>query len=436
MVGDVTYLDRIVRQQKQGVAVGIASICSANPFVIDAAVSHAKDAHAYLLIEATCNQVNQEGGYTGMRPNDFIASLNEIAGRHQFPRERLILGGDHLGPNPWRAEPAQEAMEKARLLVKAYVMAGFSKIHLDASMKCAGDAPKRPLEPSISANRAADLALAAESAHADLPQGSVAPRYVIGTEVPIPGGTQVGEEELAVTTPEDAADTIELTRRAFYARGLEAAWDRVIAMVVQPGVEFGDGHLFEYRRERATSLAQFIKENDQLLFEAHSTDYQKREGLRALVEDQFGILKVGPWLTFAFREAVFALAMMERELFSGRRSHARSDIRDLLEQAMLDNPTYWEPYYSGDSSEQRFSRSYSFSDRSRYYWSVPAVKKALATLLENLELVPLPLTLLSQYAPVQYEKIRSGSLVNSPRAIIRDKIGSVLSNYRYACELR
>ena len=67
-----------------------------------------------MLIEATCNQVNQDGGYTGMTPADFRAFVEGIADRVGFARERLILGGDHLGPNPWRSLPAAEALDRAR----------------------------------------------------------------------------------------------------------------------------------------------------------------------------------------------------------------------------------------------------------------------------------------------------------------------------------
>ncbi len=57
----------------------------------------------------------------------------------------LILGGDHLGPNPWTRLPADQAMEKAAAMVAAYAAAGFTKIHLDASMACADDPCRCPI---------------------------------------------------------------------------------------------------------------------------------------------------------------------------------------------------------------------------------------------------------------------------------------------------
>ncbi len=427
-------LSEIVSAQKRGEAKGIYSICSANRFVIEASFIHALDGDGPVLIESTCNQVNQYGGYTGMTPAEFADYVWRIADACQFPHNRLIIGGDHLGPNPWQHEPAAKAMDKSRTLIRDCVLAGYAKFHLDASMKCANDDPHRPLDKAVSAERAAELALVAEDTFARLAPGGIAPRYVIGTEVPIPGGAQEQEDSIAVTTTADVEETIEVTRRAFLKRGLEAAWQRVIAVVVQPGVEYGDNTLFEYDHERALELSRFIKRYEHLVYEAHSTDYQTPRALKSMVEDQFAILKVGPALTFAFREAVFALAMIEAELFASKQGPELSRVREVLEEAMLARPVYWEKYYQGDPEDQRFARKYSFSDRSRYYWPVPEVQTALAKLITNLAGQPLPLSLLSQYLPVQYERIRNRALANSPRAIILDKIASVLTDYAHACE--
>lgn len=426
-------LSEIVSAQKRGEAKGIYSICSANRFVIEASFIHALGDNGPVLIESTCNQVNQYGGYTGMTPAEFVDYVWRIAAECQFPRDRLIIGGDHLGPSPWQHEPAAKAMDKSRTLIRDCVLAGYTKIHLDASMKCVDDDPQCPLDKAVSAERAAELALVAEDSFKQSASGRVAPRYVIGTEVPLPGGSQEQEDTIAVTTTADVAETIEITRRAFLKQGLEAAWQRVIAVVVQPGVEYGDNTLFEYDHEQALELSRFIERYDHLIYEAHSTDYQTARALKRMVEDHFAILKVGPALTFAFREAVFALAMIEEELLAGKQNPAFSRVREVLEEAMLARPIYWEKYYQGDPEYQHFARKYSLSDRSRYYWPVPAVQTALAKSIKNLETEPLPFSLLSQCLPVQYERIRNRALTNSPRAIILDKIASVLSDYAYAC---
>ena len=152
-----------------------------------------------------------------------------------------------------------------------------------------------------------------------------------------------------------------------------------------------------------------------------------------MVEDHFAVLKVGPWLTFAFREAVFALAAVERELLGKRRGVTVSQVPEAMEQAMLADPGYWRPYYRGDEEELRFSRRYSYSDRSRYYWPVPSVRRELDALLANLSRSPPPQTLLSQYLPEQYDAIRAGGLGGDPAGLIEHRIRKVLRIYSAAC---
>ncbi len=430
----VFRLDEVIQAQKQGRASGIVSVCSSHPTVIEAALRYALEVGAPLLIESTCNQVNQYGGYTGMTPADFIRFVHEIAGRLRFPSASLILGGDHLGPSVWQAERAGQAMEKAHVLVRDYVRAGYAKIHLDASMSCADDPAGVPLDIELSAARTADLAKTAEQTFRAHDTAAVsAPRYVIGTEVPPPGGIQGRVEGMRVTPPGEVKETIEATRLAFQARGLEEAWQRVIAVVAQPGVEYGEQTIFDYRRSEAVELSRCIEAYEHLVFEAHSTDYQTRGALRQLVEDHFAILKVGPALTFAFREAVFALEMIEEELFAGREEITLSGLRRTLDEAMQANPIHWQRYYGGSPAEQLRARRYSLSDRARYYWPVPTVQAALSRLVSNLSHEPIPLSLLSQYLPGQYEQIRSNALPNEPGAIIISRIAQVLSSYFYAC---
>ncbi len=424
----MTPLTAIVNEHKAGHPVGITSVCSAHPVVLAAALALGRDTASAVLIESTCNQVNHRGGYTGQTPSDFAAYVSELAEASGLDRAQLVLGGDHLGPSPWQTLPAAVAMTEARALVATYVAAGYTKIHLDASMRLADDPPD-PLPITLVAERSAELAAVAE---ANLPPGAIPPLYVIGSEVPIPGGMQGAAHELAVTQPADAAETLAATRDAFARRGLDDAWSRVIALVVQPGVEFGDHTIIEYDRAAAADLSQFITGQPGMVYEAHSTDYQTVAALSRLVEDHFAILKVGPGLTFAYREAIFALEMIEREWLRGQPGVELSGVRAALDDAMLADPAHWRKYYDGDGNEQAFKRAYSLSDRARYYWPVPSVQAAVARLLGNLS-GPLPLALVSQYLPRQYDRVRTGALPNDAPALVADAVGVVLRTYGAAC---
>ena len=425
----VNWLAETIRRHKAGEPVGIYSVCSAHPTVVQAAIAQAAADGSRVLIEATSNQVDQFGGYTGLRPAEFRDLVFGIADASGFARERVVLGGDHLGPNRWQRQSASAAMANAEVLIAAYVEAGYTKIHLDCSMACPDD--PTVLTDEIVAGRAARLLRVAEdTAHRE---GSDGPVYVIGTEVPVPGGAHETLGRLIPTPADRARRTIAAHRAAFAELGLEHVWPRVVALVVQPGVEFDHLNVIDYERSATTELRHVLDTEEQLVFEAHSTDYQRPAQLRELVEDHWAILKVGPALTFAMREALFALALIENELIS---RPSRSNLVEVVERRMLSAPEYWQAYYQGDPLAQRTARRYSYSDRLRYYWADDQVDAARQTLLANLDRIGIPLPLISQFLPAQYDRIRAGGLEPVAQSLVIDRIRDALSPYANACRTR
>ena len=221
-------------------------------------------------------------------------------------------------------------------MVDAYARAGFAKLHLDTSMGCAGEPAALP--DALVAERAADLAAVAEAAAA----AGTPPVYVIGTEVPVPGGATEALDHLAVTSPGAAIETVAVHRRAFAARGLDAAFARAIAAVVQPGVEFSTASVAVYRPEAAGDLSAALAAMPGFVFEAHSTDYQPPAALAALVRDGFAILKVGPALTFALREALYGLDHIAAVLDGDPPA-----LEEVMERVMLAEPAHWRRHLHG-----------------------------------------------------------------------------------------
>lgn len=419
----------ILGRRREGVPVGMVSACTASELAIEACLERARGSGGHLLVEATANQVDQRGGYTGMRPADFARFVLGLADRRGLPRERVILGGDHLGPLTWRALPASQAMDEAAVLVRLFVLAGFTKLHLDTSMHLGDDDRAARLHPEIVAVRAATLARAAEDAHRTLraqDPRAPAPAYVVGSEVPAPGGAS-GDERLRVTAPADLVETVETFRSVFASAGLGGVWERTVAVVVQPGVEFGDETVHEYDRPAAAELMATLRRWPALVFEGHSTDYQRAASLRALVEDGVAILKVGPALTFALREGLFALEAIERELLPGEDGLSR--FSEVLEQEMLREPRHWVQHYRGDAGALRVKRRFSYSDRWRYYLPAPPVRGALERLFANLGATRIPASVVSQVLPRQYARIREGLLEVDPRALVRDRVGDCVDDY-------
>ena len=412
-------LKNIVTENRSGRPTALPSFCTANTHVLREITRYAAEHGLPALIEATCNQVNQFGGYTGLRPADYAASIRRMAEAAGMSSGNLILGGDHLGPNPWRHLPADEAMEHAKALVKDYVEAGFTKIHLDASMTCGGE-PTPSFE--LVAQRSAELCVVAES-HAPDPS---ALSYVIGTEVPVPGGESDDMSGISVTTPERLTETIETHRLAFGAAGVPQGIEKAIAVVVQPGVDFSHEGVFHYDRAKAAGLTDAIQSHDGIAFEAHSTDYQSTENLSHLVADHSVILKVGPELTFRFREGVMALDQIEGALNLPN----PAAIKAAVLKAMDDAPDDWENYYQGSEDQIEYLKLYSLSDRIRYYWDRPNVSAAFDQLIANLNVARITVPMASQYGvtfPVGREEV-------DPVELISQRIATTIARYYRACK--
>ncbi len=417
------YFSQLIKEQKNGSDRAICSICSANEFVLEAAMEDGRDNGLMVLIEATANQVNQFGGYTGMKPDDFMAFVRRIAQKVGLDESRLIIGGDHLGPLTWKGEAEEAAMDKAEELIRQYVAAGFTKIHLDTSMRLADDSITARLSDETIARRAARLCAAAEA-------GEAKPVYVIGSEVPVPGGATENEDSIAVTSPEDLASTLEAFKKAFDDKGLGDAWRRVVAVVVQPGVEFADNTIIKYEPEKAQELINYAKSLEGIMLEGHSTDYQPKAVLDLMRRDGIGILKVGPALTFALREALFALEDMERILYPFSPKGGYSCFRDVLEGKLMSDEKYWKNYYHGSEQDIAYARKFSLSDRCRYYLDDETINASIHRLIANINAADLPFGLISQYFPEQKERVLTKTDKVTAQVLIKERIKDVLKTYR------
>ncbi len=409
-----------------GARPGLICLCSAHPLVIEAGLIAANRAGLIPCLEATCNQVNQDGGYTGMTPADFRDLVMGIADLTGVPRGGILLGGDHLGPNPWRHLPAAKAMDKALVMTRAYAAAGFAKIHLDASMSCADDL--QPLPAATIAERAALLMQQAEAgARAG---GHPPPGYIIGTEVPVPGGACETLDHLVVTRAQDAAETLAQHVTALKNAGLDHVWPRIVALVVQPGVEFGQLEIHRYVAAEAADLSAWRSKTSAFVFEAHSTDYQSASALAQLVQDGFAILKVGPGLTFALREALYGLDAIAGEIAA---NYVAGTLPHVMDTVMLAAPQHWRAYVSGTEADHHTQRHFGLSDRIRYLWPDPLAQKAVDCLMAALGGVELPWPLISQHLGRLADGVAEGAIKPVAHDMLIAAVQGALAPYVTAC---
>ena len=172
------------------------------------------------------------------------------------------------------------------------------------------------------------------------------------------------------------------------------------------------------------------------LLGAEHIDHQPRSVLNALIKAHFAYMRVGSEFTYVMREAIFSLAMMENETLQGKPGVYLSNLMVELDKAMQFSPDQWSAYYQGNGFEQLLSRKYSLHDRSRFFWGEADVQEAWARLFQNLVSYPIPLTVLRQFMPDQYEHVIYGEIENTPEALVLDKLRGNIKRYATACGWR
>ncbi len=207
----------------------------------------------------------------------------------------------------------------------------------------------------------------------------------------------------------------------------------MIASVVHPGVELDNQAVHPYRPEEASDLAGALSGMPGLVFEAHSTGCQSTPSLSRMVDYGFAVLKVGPGLSFAPREALYGLDAIASWVVPGWRDHPLSAG---VEEEMLARPEHWEPYCPGGPDRQRLPRHFSYSDRVRYYWASPRLRQAVDSLLGRLGAEGVPATLVSQLLPEPCDRVAEGSLPATPRVLLVEAVRDELRRYSAACGAR
>jgi len=124
------------------------------------------------------------------------------------------------------------------------------------------------------------------------------------------------------------------------------------------------------------------------------------------------------------------LNYIEEELLGRRRGIMLSRFIETLDAVMKEDPKYWLEYYRKDEAE--FDRKYSLFDRQRYYWPNKRVKESLECLFKNLRAQEIPQSLISQFLPEQYKKIRLGLLDPDPEEMLVDRAMDHMREYAYA----
>ena len=344
---------------------GLPSFCTSNFDVLKIIIKFSKIHQLPVLIESTSNQVNQFGGYTGLTPATFKKKIEYIRKKEKLNKNYLLLGGDHLGPLPWKNLTEDRAMKNAGILIKKYVEAGFDKIHIDTAILCSG---QKSLTRSKIISRCDALIKKINS------NNLVNKILVVGTEVPFAGGGD--HVKTSITKLENIKKEYQMYRMIF--KTFKSLYRKTFGLVIDPGISYGNENITKSKFKNFNIKTKFSKKNN-FVFEAHSSDYQSLKDLKKLNNLNFKFIKVGPELTFYYLKAALYMEKIESKLF-----HKKSNLKKIISIRMNKNQKYWKDYYKKRSEFFKFN---SYLDRVRYYWSDKKVNNAKKMLFKNIDTI-------------------------------------------------
>ena len=349
-------IDKLIKKR------ALPSLCTSNLDVLKTAIYFCKKKNFPILIESTSSQVNQQGGYSGKKPKDFFYSVNKIAKKINFPKKNLHIGGDHLGPLPWKNLSSKIALHNSIRLINDCLKSNYSKIHIDTSIKCSSDKVLTSQEIFLITKTILNKIKKNKKLRKAF--------LVIGTEVPLSGGND--KSKLKLTSKSQIFHDVEKFKRIRIG-------NKPFGLVIEPGMKFMHYTILSPKFKNFKKK-KLISKRFNFVFEAHSTDYQSLSCLKNLVKNNFKFLKVGPELTFYMTRALFFMEELEKKYFSKNKSNIKQKI--FIE--MMQNKKHWNSYYSGRKKFLKKLILNSRLDRIRYYLNKEKIEKSKKILEENI----------------------------------------------------
>ena len=376
----------------------VPSFCTSNIEVLKIIILYCKRKKLPCLIESTSNQVNQFGGYSGKTPQEFYNNIKKILKKNNFSSRNFYMGGDHLGPLPWKKKNEKTAVNNSVQLINKCLDSNYSKIHVDTSIKCIND---KIINHSIIFDRTKYILQ-----NSKLKKKLGKTFLIIGTEVPLSGSnekgkiklTQINQINLEVKKFKDLLKTLYKKKLKF-------------GLVIEPGMRFMHNSIQKPNFANFEPKRKISKKNN-FVYEAHSTDYQPLGVLIKLVKNNFKFLKVGPELTYNYSRSLFLMEKIEKKYLKNN----FSKIKDNIMSTMLKDKKYWKDYYSGSSLKVKKLILNSKLDRMRYYLNKHKIKISINKLKKNIN-------------SLSSEKIKKYLLSKENKTLFDKKLVKNLSNF-------
>ena len=366
-------LNRIQELRQQGHApMTLLAVCPNSPAVIKAAFRAAKRNNAPILFAATLNQVDGDGGYTGMTQYDFVRVMNAEARRNHYTGIYLACI-DHGGP--WLKDiqtlemwPYEKAMAGVKRSYEDALMAGYELIHVDPTVDRFLPAGKI-IDIEVVAARTIELITHIENFRKAKGMAPIA--YEVGTEE-VHGGLA----DMSVFNK-----FLNLLKAGLQANGCESAWPCFVVGKVGTDLHttFFDPAVARQLTSTVAAYGSYIK--------GHYTD--DVENPEEYPVTGMGAANVGPEFTVSEYNALEELEAVESALYEEGRVALHSHMTDILKRLVVESGR-WKKWVHGSESPDDFAsitperQRWLIQTGARYIWQKPEAVAARRLLYDNL----------------------------------------------------
>ena len=360
---------RLIDLRSQGQAqITLLAICPNSRAVLAAAVKVAAENDYPLLLAATLNQVDTDGGYTGWTPASFVAELDSLAATYRYTGP-VYPCLDHGGPWLKDAHTAAglstaQAMAAVKSSISACVAAGYNLLHIDPTVDRTLPAGS-PLPIDLVVARTVELI---QHADAEVRRLAMPPiSYEVGTEEVHGGLADLSSFTRFVT----------LLHHELAARDLAQAWPCFIV-----GKVGTDLHTSFFDAATAAALTQQVVPFGSLI-KGHYTDGVDNPAMYPA--SGMGAANVGPEFTIAECEALAGLCRQEDALSLASPSHFERELAGAVVRSgrwrkWLQPAEHGLPFDKLAASR----RTWLVQTGARYVWTDPSVMAARRLLYDNL----------------------------------------------------
>lgn len=366
-------LARIARiEAETGIPRTIFAACPNSVSVVKAAFRAAKRNNAPIYFAATLNQIDCDGGYTGLTPAEFtrMAALEAAAVNYTGT---TIIAIDHGGPwlkdkqnvERWSVEQAMEGVKRS---FEAAVLAGYDLIHVDPTVDIY--VPKGEIiDIRVVVRRTVELI-----AHVE--------KFRRERNLP-PISYEVGTEEVHGGLADQQTFDRFLTglKSGLKEAGLEDVWPCFIV-----GKVGTDLHTTLFDPIVARELTDKVRPYGSYI-KGHYTDGVSNP--EAYPTSGMGAANVGPEFTMSEYDALAELEQCETELEAQGRIAQLSRMTAALKRLVCDS-NRWRKWLQPDEKDREFDelkperQSWLIKTGCRYIWQQPEALAARQRLYDNL----------------------------------------------------